>query len=83
MKDYDIRECSNEEADFVIDKLVEYNLSKVASTQEIDFLNIDRVVEDVKINPKLIPKEYKLKEKMMYAIHKIKIKRVYNPSEDI
>ena len=42
-----------------------------------------RVVEDVKINPKLIPKEYKLKEKMMYAIHKIKIKRVYNPSEDI
>ena len=26
MKDYDIRECSNEEADFVIDKLVEYNL---------------------------------------------------------
>ena len=50
MKDYDIRECSNEEADFVIDKLVEYNLSKVASTQEIDFLNIDRVVEDVKGN---------------------------------
>lgn len=50
MKDYDIRECSNEEADFVIDKLIEYNLSKVASTQKIDFLNIDRVVEDVKGN---------------------------------
>ena len=37
MKDSDIRECSNEEADFVIDKLVEYNLSKVASTQKLTF----------------------------------------------
>ena len=49
MKDYDIRECSNEEADFVVDKLVEYNLSKVPITQEIDFLIIDRVIEDSKV----------------------------------
>lgn len=47
MKYYAIRECNNEEADFVIDKLVEYNLSKVKSTQETDFLNINKVVEDV------------------------------------
>ena len=47
MKYYAIRECNNEEADFVIDKLVEYNLSKVKSTQENDFLNINKVVEDV------------------------------------
>ncbi len=66
MKDYDIRECSNEEADFVIDKLVEYNLSKVASTQEIDFLNIDRVVEDVK---GVLTDVYKIKKKMFLKIY--------------
>ena len=41
------------------------------------------VVEDCKISKYLIPKEYVLKEKMMFAVHGIKIKRVYKPSEEI
>ena len=41
------------------------------------------VVEDIKISPKLVPVEFKIKEKMMYYFHKIRIKRVYKPNEDI
>lgn len=41
------------------------------------------VVEDVKISPKLIPKEFLLKEKMMLFFHKIRIRRVYKPMEEI
>ena len=41
------------------------------------------VVEDVKISPKVIPKEFELKEKMMWYFHKIKILRVYKPNQAI
>ena len=41
------------------------------------------VVEDCKISKYLIPKEYVLKEKMMFAVHGIKIKRVYKPTDEI
>lgn len=41
------------------------------------------VVEDVKINPKIIPKEYLLKEKLMFWRYRIKIKRVYNVGEEV
>lgn len=41
------------------------------------------VVEDVKINPKVIPKEFELKEKMMWYFHRIKIQRVYKPNQSV
>lgn len=46
MSNYIIREVNNEEADFIVDKIVEYNLSKVPLKQEIDFLWINRLIED-------------------------------------
>lgn len=42
-----------------------------------------QVVEDIKISPKLIPQEYRLKEKIFYYRYKFPIKRIYNPQEEI
>lgn len=42
-----------------------------------------QVVEDVKISPRLIPQEYRLKEKIFYYRYKFPIKRIYNPKEEI
>lgn len=41
------------------------------------------VVEDVKASKNVIPKEFELKEKMMWYFHKIKIERVYKPNQAI
>lgn len=41
------------------------------------------VVEDVKGSAYMITEVFKIKEKMMFAVHGIKIKRVYKPSEAI
>lgn len=38
------------------------------------------VVEDVKISEKMIPKEFIIKEKLMFWKYRIKIKRVYKPN---
>ena len=69
--------------------------TKVKMVKKCDFLAITYtgdfqyvkdgkiVVEDIKISPKLVPAEFKIKEKMMYYFHKIRIRRVYKPSEDI
>ena len=46
MNNYFMREGNHIEADFIIDKIVEYNLSIVPSKQETDFLWINRIVED-------------------------------------
>lgn len=46
MKSYIIRESNNKEDDFIIDKIVEYNLSKVPSKQDNDFIWINRVIEN-------------------------------------
>ena len=46
MNNYLIRESNNIEADFIVDKIVEYNLSIVPSKQDTDFLWINRIVED-------------------------------------
>lgn len=43
----------------------------------------ERIIEDVKISPKMLPKEFVLKVKMMRAIHGIKVKCVYKASEVI
>ncbi|EJP6473717.1 GNAT family N-acetyltransferase [Clostridium sporogenes] len=48
MNGYIIRESSSEESDLIVDRLVEYNLSKVPVKQEDTFLWINRVVEDTK-----------------------------------
>ena len=41
------------------------------------------VVEDVKISPKMLPAEYKLKKKLMRYVHGITIKEVFKPTETI
>ena len=41
------------------------------------------VVEDVKASPRMIPKDYLLKEKMMHSLLHIDIHRVYKPTEPI
>ena len=48
MNGYIIRESSSEESDLIVDRIVEYNLSKVPVKQEDTFLWINRVVEDTK-----------------------------------
>lgn len=41
------------------------------------------ITEDVKISPKMLPKDYRLKEKLMLWRYNIKIKRVYKPNEKL
>lgn len=41
------------------------------------------IIEDVKASPKMLPKEFVLKEKMMFALKGIKIKKVYSIKEEI
>ncbi|MFL0248040.1 GNAT family N-acetyltransferase [Candidatus Clostridium stratigraminis] len=46
MQNYIITESNNKESDFIIDRIVEYNLSKVPPKQVVTFLWINRVIED-------------------------------------
>ena len=41
------------------------------------------VIEDVKSSPSLVTKEYRLKKKMMFAIHRLNVKEVYKATEAI
>lgn len=41
------------------------------------------IIEDVKASPKILPKEFVLKEKLMFWKYRIKIRKVYNPNEPI
>lgn len=41
------------------------------------------IVSDVKASPKMLPKDFVLKEKMMFALKGIKIKRVFSVTDDI
>lgn len=41
------------------------------------------IVEDVKASPKMLPKEFVLKEKMMFALKGIRIKKIYSVKEEI
>lgn len=41
------------------------------------------VIEDVKISPSMLTKEYQLKKKMLYAMHRLSIKEVYKASDTI
>lgn len=61
-------------------------LAERAVTYKADFSYIKDgklVVEDVKISPKLLPKEFVLKRKMMLYFHGIKVRQVYKPDEEI
>jgi len=46
MNEYIIRESSDSEVDLIIDRLVDYNLSKVPIKQEEPFSWINRIIED-------------------------------------
>ena len=46
MNDYIIREGNDFDANLIIDRLVEYNLSKVPLKQETTFLWINRIIEN-------------------------------------
>lgn len=39
---FDIVNCELNDAEYICNRLVEYNLSKVPKNQEIDFVNIDK-----------------------------------------
>lgn len=55
-------------------------------TYTCDFMYVKdgvEVIEDVKASPKMLPKEFILKEKMMFALKGIKIKKVYKTTEMI
>lgn len=43
---FKIKDCEYDDADYIIDSLVEYNLSKVPSTQEKDFIDIYKKLVD-------------------------------------
>ena len=43
--------------------------------------NGETIIEDVKASPKMLPKDFVLKEKMMFALKGIKIKRVFSDTE--
>lgn len=50
MNSYIIRESNNEEADFIVNEIVKYNLSKIPSKQDVNFIWINRVIEDISGN---------------------------------
>lgn len=45
--------------------------------------NGERIIEDVKASPSMIPKEFILKDKMMFALKGIRIRKVYKANEEI
>ena len=45
--------------------------------------NGETIVEDVKASPKMLPKDFILKEKIMFALKGIKIKRVFSDTEGV
>ena len=46
MEKYNIEKSSEKESELIIDKLVDYNLSKVPKTQKESFIWINRVIKD-------------------------------------
>lgn len=44
---YDIVDCKDEDAQYICDRLVEYNLSQVAKTQSDNFVDIEKKIVDV------------------------------------
>lgn len=44
--DYKIENCTDSEAEYIIDRLVEYNLSQVPANQEVLFDTLDKKITD-------------------------------------
>lgn len=64
-----------------VERTIQFPISYIADFQY--FKNGKVIVEDVKIDPKVIPKEFALKEKLMFWRYRIKIRRVYKPTEEV
>ena len=47
---YDIANCSGNDTEYICNRLVEYNLSQVAKTQESDFVYINKKIVDEENN---------------------------------
>lgn len=45
--------------------------------------NGEVIIEDVKASPKMLPKEFVLKEKMMFALKNLKIKKVFSAKDPV
>ena len=46
MKEFNILNCVDDDAEYICDKLVEYNLSKVPKTQREEFISINKKIVD-------------------------------------
>ena len=57
---FEIKDCEFKDADYIVDRLVKYNLSKVPRTQEVDFIDIYKKIvnEDNKIIGGCLAKMY-------------------------
>ena len=64
-----------------VERTLQFPISYIADFQYVK--NGELIVEDVKIDPKVIPKEFALKEKLMFWRYRIKIRRVYKPTEEV
>lgn len=54
-----IEECTIEEQDYLIDRLVEYNLSQVKAEQTVNFIDLSKkIVEEGKIIAGIIARMY-------------------------
>ena len=45
MRDYIVRNCNKKEEEFLVDRIVEYNLSKVPIKQKEEFISISRIIQ--------------------------------------
>ena len=71
MNEYMIKKSSEDEANLIVDGIVEYNLSKVPLTQEEPFIWINRVIADKNENIiKEIPEyDYKKSGAFSYKVN--------------
>lgn len=67
--------------DKVCKRIVQKSITYICDFQY--FKNGELIVEDIKPNKFLITETFKLKCKMMFFFHHIKIRIVYSPTEDI
>ena len=67
--------------DKVVEKFIQHPITYVADFAYVK--NGAKVVEDVKISPKLLPNDFVLKMKMMRFFHKISVKLVYKATDEI
>lgn len=67
--------------DKVVEKFVQHPITYTADFAY--FKDGVKVVEDVKIDPKILPQEFVLKVKMMRYFHKIAVRLVYSATEEI